>query len=1193
MARASGDEIIQGYIEEVTTYIPSLIQGIESFRKTADREALEETHRLVHTIKGASAMVGIHGLSHIACQMEDTLDDIIEEKIPFTDEAFRIMSRTVGYFQTYCTDFIHKGVNSHAMIRETVPAFRRIRKLPEHEDAAVLQKILGMVPEQEGGKKEGSGVRGQRSEADLLPTADDEALISLLEEADTEALPEFSEEADECESADLIENGFADTADTADLPESFYTEAEKYLQEMGQSLSLLESQITGPAALSPKSREIIRQISLSVHSLKEASESVGLSDVSDFALSFENLLKYLHQSAGEITPETTALLSESGDLLESLVAQPQNPQTSRVEKLKKQFEKIRSGVPFGFAPFGFAQGPLRLRSGSEVRGARSGASPRTLSEAEGDPERSRRGPLTSNPISKIPPELLESFYEEAEEHLQDLGRSLNILESQITAPAVISPAQKEVIRQVRRSVHTLKGASAVVGLPNIPGFAHSFEDLLDWLYETAEEITPEIVSVLASSADLLERIVTRPDDARSAEANAFRAKYRKFMGMGEETMSEPESEPEFGGEITLFSEELPVSEMACPGDRPEEDILPEMLSQRGKTIRVSMDRVDELVNLVGELIIALSGFDQRMDAFMNTLGELDLSRDRLRDIARDMEVGYEVRSLSRSQAKILERIPGESGFEDFDSLELDRYSELNLIIRTLNESVIDVGAIGTNLANVFSEFDGRLNRQRVLLSELQNKMMRVRMTPMRVITNRLRQTLRETAAKLGKKIRLLIEGEDIELDRVIWEKITDPLMHLLRNAADHGIEPPELRQALRKRPVATVKLVASREGNQVVIRIMDDGAGLNYEAIRNTVIREKLSDRADQLSEEELAAFIFQPGFSTRRNVSEISGRGVGMDVVKENIQELKGVIRVAAREGKGTQFTIRIPMTLAAVRALLFTVSGQLFAIALGEIKEIIRISPEHITHEISEAVRIGNEILPLYYLSTVLNIRNNQADNPEGPSFQAPGASEYPIVLVVEAGGQRGALVIDALAGQREIVIKSTGSHLRYVRGIAGVTIMGDGSVVPILNIEELFRTETVISEQVPLEKLASEKSLQIMVVDDSVSIRQVVSRLMEDQGWKVAAAKDGIDALERLRVFRPDLIVLDIEMPRMNGYEFLSAVRAESAYSGIPVIMLTSRTASKHRDKAIALGARGFIVKPYNADEFVNLVLRLTGG
>jgi len=1162
MARASGDEIIQGYIEEVTAYIPSLIQGLESFRKSADAKALEETHRLVHTVKGASAMVGIYGLSHIACQMEDTLDDIIEEKIPFTDEAFRIMSRTVGYFQTYCTDFINKGVNSHAMIRETVPAFRRIRKLPEQEDAAILQKILGLVPEKEGGKKkdQGSEVRGEESEA-----ADDDALISLLEETGTDALPEFGEEAvpaEESENSDLVENDFAE------LPESFYTEIEKDMQEMGQSLSLLESEITEAAAMSPGVREIIRQISRSVHSLKEASSAAGLSNVSDFALSFENLLRHLHENSGEIRPEITALLSESGDLLESLVAQPQNPQTSRIESLKNAFTEISS-------------------FGSEARGRKPEARPHLTPKNK-----------PAQPAAGIPPELLESFYEEAEEHLQDLGRSLNILEAQITAAVIMSPAQKEVVRQVRRSVHTLKGASAVVGLPNIPGFAHSFEDLLDWLYETAEEITPEIVSVLTSSADLLERLVTRPDDARSAEADALRSRYRKLMGMGESPESETVSESGSEDRIDLFSgttaEELPESPMTCPGDLAEEDMLAEMLSQRSKTIRVSMDRVDELVNLVGELIIALSGFDQRMDAFINTLSELDLSRDRLRDIARDMEIGYEVRSLSRSHTKILERIPGDSAFEDFDSLELDRYSELNLIIRTLNESVIDVGAIGTNLANIFSEFDGRLNRQRVLLSELQNKMMRVRMTPMRVITNKLRQTLRETAARLGKKIRLIIEGEDIELDRVIWEKITDPLMHLLRNAADHGIEPAELRQALKKRPVATVKLAASREGNQVVIRIMDDGTGLNYEAIRETVRREKLSDRADQLSEEELAAFIFQPGFSTRRNISEISGRGVGMDVVKENIHELKGLIRVAARQGKGTQFTIRIPMTLAAVRALLFTVSGQLFAVALNEIKEIIRVSPENITKEISEVVQIGKEILPLYYLSKVLNIRKNQADDLEVPLFQtAAGYRNDPIVLVVEAGGQRGALVIDALAGQREIVIKSTGSHLRYVRGIAGVTIMGDGSVVPILNIEELFRSETAISEQVPLEKLAAEKSLQIMVVDDSVSIRQVVSRLMEDQGWKVTAAKDGIDALERLRVFRPDLIVLDIEMPRMNGYEFLSALRAESAYKDIPVVMLTSRTAAKHRDKAIALGARGFIVKPYNADEFVNLVLRLTGG
>jgi chemosensory pili system protein ChpA (sensor histidine kinase/response regulator) len=464
-------------------------------------------------------------------------------------------------------------------------------------------------------------------------------------------------------------------------------------------------------------------------------------------------------------------------------------------------------------------------------------------------------------------------------------------------------------------------------------------------------------------------------------------------------------------------------------------------------------------------------------------------------------------------------------------------------------------------------------------------MMRVRMTPMSIIANKLRRTVREVAGNLNKKVRLVIAGDNIELDRLIWEKITDPLMHLLRNAVDHGVEPPALRQALQKPPVATVKLEASREGNQVVIRIADDGAGLNYQAIRATVRKMGLADKVDEISEDDLSRFIFYSGFSTRGKISQVSGRGVGMDVVKENIQNLKGVIRVSSENGKGTQFTIRIPLTLAAVRALMFAAGGQEFAIALNEINEIIRLNPDNILGPHADAVRLDDEVLPLFNMAGLLNA--------EDKNTESVAASEYPVTLVIESGGRRGALVIDTLLGQREIVIKSLGSHLRYVKGVSGATILGDGRVVPILNIEDfLWAQETATESASAEERPAIEKSLEIMVVDDSVSIRHVISRLMADQGWKVQTAMDGMDALEKLRESRPDLIILDIEMRRMNGYEFLGALKAQPGYVDIPVVMLTSRNAAKHRDKAMALGAKGFVVKPYNDDEFVSVIRQLTG-
>jgi len=1028
-------EMIKGFIEEVKSYIPPLMQGIETLQESPERkDVLEEIYRMVHTIKGASSMVGISGLSLIASQMEEALDDVISGKLELDSEAFMVMSNTVKIFKEYCGRLFDGGVDSRVMLKETITAFRRLRGLSPDEDDDMMKELLQSVPERE------------------------------------------------------------------EL--NFQTKDDSKIQS-GDDLKLDEH------------------------------ESISDDD-------FDETLKV--QQEPPLENETV----EAEIPLEDL------------EKVKAQSRQIKKK----FQPS---------------------------------------------------PELMEGFYEEAEEHIEDLGRSLNILESQIHEKTTISDSQREEVRRIRRSVHTLKGAASIVGLLNISDWAHNVEDFLDWLYEIANEISPEIVLVMADSIDLLERIVKNHEEPYESKADAIKEKYSKIMGpLTQVQRLNSEDKPPDAFSQSLTQTEIDTEEILDPSpvissgiDKSEAleevaDPIPDEITSQEvpqvpttpfkQSLRVGMERVDELVNLTGELIIASSGFDQKMDIFLEAVNELELSRNRLKEIAREMELSYEVKALEQLGSALNLTVADEGKtihqkeFADFDTLELDRYSELNLIIRSLNESSIDVGSIQTQLTNLCSDFDGHLNRQRVILSELQEKMMRIRMTPMSIITNKLRRTVREVAGNLNKNVRLIITGASIELDKLIWERITDPLMHMLRNAVDHGIETPALRQTLEKPSVATLKLDASREGNHVVLRIADDGAGLNYKAIRASVSKMGLSEGVDEMSEDELTPFIFYPGLSTRRKISQVSGRGVGMDVVKENIQHLKGSIQVASEKGNGTQFSIRIPLTLAAVKALLFTVGGQEYAIALNEISKITRLTPDNFLGQQADAVKIDDEILPFFRMSKMLN--NPEEDNESGSEW------EHPVTLVFEAGGRRGGVAIDALKGQREIVIKSLGSHLQHVKGISGITIKGDGSLVPIMNLEEFFWRKTGDSSvSISDDGIMKAMPMEIMVVDDSVSIRQVVSRLMEDQGWKVQTAKDGIDALEKLRESKSDLIVLDIEMPRMNGYEFLAALKNQPAYQDIPVVMLTSRNAAKHRDKAKALGARGFVLKPYNDDEFINLILQLT--
>ncbi len=982
MPTAYPSDVISGLMEEVNAYLPTLFKGVQSLKTNPRQtELIQEIHRLVHTIKGAASMVGISGLSRIASEMEDALDEMIEGRLTFDDAVFEAFHATIKRFEIYCEKLLSDGVNSRELLRETVQAMRKVRGLNTDENDAQLKALLESAPLREGGEPEETDVNQDEGDlADLSPPPD--------------------------------------------------------------------------------------------------------------AMEWEN-----------------------------------------------------------------AEEPVKPRKAVQAA---------------------------------LSPELLATFYDEAEEHLDNLGHALNGLEAQIEAPMDISPSHQEQIREIRRYVHTLKGAAAVIGFQDCSQWAHHMEDLLDYIYAETQTITPKMITVLSESADILVESVNDPSVTHSPRANQLKKELADIRG----PLS---AEPQTAGKVSdnepdeRDEDETEADEAYSSAPEIDAQKTAGLFQGQGKTLRIETPRVDELVNLMGELIITASGFDQRMELFKEALYELELARERLRGIARDMEIGYEVKALENLGTIGLgpesdEISDSPSGFEDFDALELDRYSQLNLIIRTLNEATIDVGAIYSQLTTAHSDFEGNINRQRVLLSELQDKTMRMRMTPMSIITNRLRRTVREIAFELNKSVRLIIQGEDIELDRQIWEKMIDPMMHMLRNAVDHGIESADIRKAKGKPQTATINLIASREGNQVVIRVTDDGAGLNYSEIRKVAREKKLADNIEQMEDEELNKFIFQPGFSTRHEVSTISGRGVGMDVVRENIQNLKGVVRVSSEKGRGTEFIIKIPLTLAAVRALLFSVQGRTLALPLGDISEIMRIKPSNVLTDPQHAVRIGDEVLPYYELAEVLNIQEHDQG--------VMTAENDPLILVVNSVGRRNAMVIDYLIGQREIVIKSTGSHLRYVKGVSGVTIMGDGSVVPILNMDALLGEEPVKTDILGADIPAGPvKSLEILVVDDSVSIRQVVSRLIKDQGWRAQTAKDGIDALEKLREIHPDLIILDIEMPRMNGYEFINALKTQPRYGDIPIVMLTSRTAAKHREKAAALGVKGFIVKPYNDDEFINVINALT--
>jgi chemosensory pili system protein ChpA (sensor histidine kinase/response regulator) len=489
---------------------------------------------------------------------------------------------------------------------------------------------------------------------------------------------------------------------------------------------------------------------------------------------------------------------------------------------------------------------------------------------------------------------------------------------------------------------------------------------------------------------------------------------------------------------------------------------------------------------------------------------------------------------------------------------------------------------------IFDRFDHSLNRQGRLSSELQDKVMRLRMVPLSTLSSRLARTVRTVAAQRGKLVRFLIEGAETQFDKTVIEEMADPLLHILRNAVDHGIESPAVRRAKEKPPMGTIRLQALYEGTQILVRISDDGAGINPERLRKAAVSGGYLSSIDaaKVPMTDLFSLIFLPGFSTAPEVSEISGRGVGLDVARIAIHRLNGNVKVESQPDEGTTFTIRLPMTLAVMRALLVKIGQETFAIPLVGIKQVIKISSDKIDRVGKEPVVLfDNTVYPLLNLTKLLNFKIVD---------ESRGALQS--VLLVHFEDRHVAIAVDEALGGREIVVKNMGNHLRQVRGVSGTTLTGNGTVVLILNLAELIqdvfrpRQQRTVPSVKPVS--VSRRSITVLVVDDSLSVRRVLSNLISSAGWKPVLAKDGLDALEMLPRLTtpPDIVLLDIEMPRMDGYELISALRSQPKHQQTPIVVLTSRAGQKHRDKAFEVGATDYLVKPYQDEVLLSLIRQL---
>ncbi|MGN6788857.1 MAG: Hpt domain-containing protein [Rhodanobacteraceae bacterium] len=794
------------------------------------------------------------------------------------------------------------------------------------------------------------------------------------------------------------------------------------------------------------------------------------------------------------------------------------------------------------------------------------------------------GPLD---IPGLDPELVSLFTEEGGELLDSSDSLMATLRN--------APGDAECVRGLQRNLHTLKGGARVVGIAAVGDLAHAMETLLEKIGDRKRAVEPIEVDSLERAFDrlhdMLERVVQNravatPENAIErfnalAEGRSVDARHGAAATRRAEHAGRTKAAP------------APVA-IPAPSPREAPQFSEAEVHAPAELIRVRSDLLDSLVNAAGEASIYRARLEQQVGNFRFNLVELNQTVARLREQLRKLEIETETQILSRYQR---ENEAGEGAA--FDPLELDRFSNLQQYSRALAESVSDLASIQDILDDQARQSETLLLQQSRVNSDLQDGLMRTRMVPFESMVPNLRRTLRGAADELGKRAQLRVEGAQGEMDRSVLERMKAPFEHMLRNALTHGIEDPAQRVAIGKPMEGTVTIQVGRQGTEVLVRVSDDGAGFDRDAIRAKAIERGLLQPDVPVSDSELFGFVLQTGFSTASEVSQLAGRGVGMDVVANEIRQLGGSLTIESERGRGTTFNIRLPFTLAVTQAITLRAGDATFAVPMTSVQAVSRIPREEMAARMAgddRTIEYAGASYQLHELSELLGLGASHAV--EDSTGQLP-------LLMVRAGDLRAAIHIDSVIGSREIVVKPVGPQISNVPGMFGATIMGDGSVMLILDPAPLVRhfvaKQSAVATVVeagdvavagPVHPMAAPRTdgtgpRLVMVVDDSITMRKVTTRVLEREQLEVVTAKDGVDALELLQERVPDVMLLDIEMPRMDGYELATHMKNDARFRHVPIIMITSRTGEKHRQRAFEIGVDRYLGKPYSEADLLRHV------
>ncbi|OZO06006.1 hybrid sensor histidine kinase/response regulator [Pseudomonas sp. IB20] len=748
-------------------------------------------------------------------------------------------------------------------------------------------------------------------------------------------------------------------------------------------------------------------------------------------------------------------------------------------------------------------------------------------------------PTAAPEAATADPELLDIFLEEAADILDSSSSALLRWQAE--------PSNRQEVETLLRDLHTLKGGARMVEIGPIGDLAHELEFLYEGLSAGLLAPSPELFALLQGCHDRLAQMI----DAVAGGAP---------VGSVDKLIERIKS--------LVHPSDESLAPVALPAGKAEAAVDP-----AADMVKISADLLDDLVNLAGETSIFRGRIEQQVNDARVALNEVETTIERMRDQLRRLDTETQGRILSRQQAEA-ERL----GYEEFDPLEMDRHSQLQQLSRALSESASDLLDLKETLDRRNQDAHTLLQQQARINTELQEGLMRTRMVPFERMLPRLKRIVRQVAEELGKDVEFVVGNAEGEMDRNVLERMVAPLEHMLRNAVDHGLESREARVLAGKPEKGRISLDLTHEGGDIVFDMRDDGAGVPLDAVRRKAIKRGLLTPDQDISDRDVLQFILQPGFSTAEKITQISGRGVGMDVVHEEVRQLGGSMFIDSTPGSGVHFRIRLPFTVSVNRALMVQCADDQYAIPLNTIEGLVRVLPHELAGHYQQdppRYEYAGQRYELFYLGDLLHTVARP---------KLLGQFQPVPVLLVQCNERRVAVHVDDMAGTREIVVKGLGPQFAGVQGLSGATILGDGRVVLIIDLLAHIRARQPalpaqsVDAPLILNDPLKKRPLLVLVVDDSVTVRKVTSRLLERNGMNVLTAKDGIDAIALLEEHTPDLMLLDIEMPRMDGFEVAIQVRNDPRLMRLPIIMITSRTGQKHRDRAMAIGVNDYLGKPY---------------